>query len=467
MKKTFWALLATTIVIAIFAVFGKSVLSRKVTLDKNYIGKVYFDENYKCTNCNIILISIDTLRADHLGCYGYSRNTTPNIDEFSKDSILFKETIAQAPSTEPSHASIFTSLIPSHHGAFFSMKKPIPPQIVTMAEILKENGYKTFSYNGGGQVAAEFGFDQGFDLYSSFPSEGEHLDKAFITKVESAIDWIKNNPNEKFFAFLHTYEVHHPYTPKKEYLHLFENSYSGALPEHISKDLLTDINEGRVKMSTEDKQHIINTYNAEIFSMDKAFSVLLDFLKKQSLYDNTLIIFTSDHGEEFNEHGKMGWHSHALYDEQLKIPFIMKLPNSKYASTIIHEQTRSLDILPTVLDILNIPALKCFEGVSLLNWFNKRNRAVLYAVSQQDTPGQTHPTSIRTNKWKLYDEKLFNLESDPLEQKEVKTRYRRIRKELQSELDNILALNQSAEETQSVDLSEGTLKTLKSLGYVN
>jgi arylsulfatase A-like enzyme len=335
-----------------------------------------------------------------------------------------------------------------------------------MAEILKENGYKTISYNGGGQVAAELGFDQGFDLYSSFPDKSDHLDRVFIKKVEVVIDWIKNNPNEKFFAFLHTFEVHHPYTPKKEYLRMFDNSYSGALPGHISRELLANINEGRMEMSAEDKQHIINAYNGEIFSMDKAFGVLLDFLKKQNLYENTLIVFTSDHGEEFAEHGRMGWHGHALYDEQLKVPLIIKLTNSKHASIIIGEQARSLDILPTLLDVLNIPALECFEGVSLLRWLNKRNRPVLFAVSQQDTAGQTHPTSIRTGKWKLYDEKLFNLESDPLEQKEVQTGYRRIRKELRSELDYILSLNQSAEENQSVDLSEGTLKTLKSLGYL-
>ena len=454
MKKTFLVLFVTAVVVTLFAVL------------KRYIGKVYFDGNYKSTGCNIILISIDTLRADHLGCYGYSGNTTPNIDKFSKDSVLFKNTIAQASSTEPAHASIFTSLIPSHHGAFFSLKKPIPREIVTMAEILKENGYKTISYNGGGQVAAELGFDQGFDLYSSFPDIRDHLDRVFIKKVESVIDWIKNNPDEKFFAFLHTYEVHQPYTPKKEYLRMFENSYSGTLPEHISRELLANINEGRLKMSAEDKQHIINAYDGEIFSMDKAFGVLLDFLKKQGLYENTLIVFTSDHGEEFGEHGIMGWHGHALYDEQLKVPLIIKLMNSKHASTIIGEQTRSLDILPTLLDVLNIPALECFEGVSLLRWLNKRNHPVLFAVSQQDTAGQTHPTSIRTSKWKLYDAKLFDLESDPLEQKEVQTGYKRIRKELRSELDYILSLNQSAEENPSVDLSEGTLKTLKSLGYL-
>jgi arylsulfatase A-like enzyme len=466
MKKVFWVLVVTAVMVVIFAVFRKSIPGKKDGLEKNDTGEVYFDDNYKSAGCNIILISIDTLRADHLGCYGYSKNTTPNIDKFSRDSVLFENTIAQAPSTEPAHASIFTSLIPSHHGAFYSDKKPIPQKTVTMAEILKGDGYKTISFNGGGQVAAEFGFDQGFDLYSSFPGRIDHLDKVFIGKVEAVMDWIKNNPNEKFFAFLHTFEVHHPYTPEKEYLRMFDSSYSGALGGHISRELLANINEGRLEMSAEDKQHIINAYDGEIFSMDKAFGVLVDFLKKEGLYENTLIIFTSDHGEEFGEHGRMGWHGHALYDEQLKVPLIIKLMNSRYASTIIGEQTRSLDILPTVLDVLNIPALECFEGVSLFSRFKKRNRTALFAVSQQDTSGQTHPTSIRTNKWKLYDEKLYNLESDPLEQNEVQTGYGRIREELRSELDYILSQKQSEEENESVDLSEETLKTLKSLGYL-
>ncbi|MHC4319288.1 MAG: sulfatase-like hydrolase/transferase, partial [Planctomycetota bacterium] len=131
---------------------------------------------------NVIFISIDTLRADHLGCYGYPRDTSPELDEFSRGAVLFRKAIAQAPSTVPSHASMFT------------------PDVITLAEIMQQGGYRTISYNGGGQVSATFGFGRGFEVYESVAK-----DDTFAQKVDAAIEWLDANPGEKFFLFLHTY----------------------------------------------------------------------------------------------------------------------------------------------------------------------------------------------------------------------------------------------------------------------
>ena len=457
-KSKIYVIIATLLVLPVIIILFAAI--------QNFTTKAIFAEDYKSPDCNVILISIDTLRADHLGCYGYEKNTTPNIDELSKDSVLFKETIAQTSSTLPSHASIFTSLIPSHHGAFFSMKTPMPQEIVTMAEILKGNNYITISYNGGGQIAAEFGLNQGFDLYDSWPSK-DIINETFIKKVNSAINWIKNNPGEKFFLFLHTYETHHPYTPKKEYLDLFEEDYSGNLPMDTSKTLLKKINQKEIKINEEDKKHIISTYDAEIYSMDKAFGILVDFLKKENLYNNTIIIFTSDHGEEFGEHGMMGWHGHALYDEQLKVPLIIKFPDSKYASRIIGEQTRSIDILPTLLDILDIPASETFEGVSLISWLKRKKNKEIFAVSQQDNSGPAHPTTIRTKKWKLYDSRLFNLKLDPLEKIDVAKEHESVDKYLKDNLNEILQQRKIIYTGEELEPDKETSEHLKSLGYVN
>jgi len=438
--------------------------------------------DYKCPDCNVILISIDTLRADHLGCYGYHKNTTPNIDRFSKDSVLFKTCVAQAPSTLVSHASIFTSLIPSHHGAIF-IKTAIPQEVVTIAEILKDYGYKTISYNSGGRVASEYGFDQGFDLYHS---SGGRLSKferilkriskrifflyhsshgGLTKKVNFAINWINNNPDRKFFLFLHTYEVHHPYTPKKDYLDLFEKNYSGKLPKNISGKLLNEINNGEIKINKEDQEHIINTYDAEIRSMDDGFLLLENFLREREIYDDTIIIFTSDHGEEFGEHGQMGRHSHSLYDELLLVPLIIKLPNSKYASKVVDEQVRSIDILPTLLDILDIRGLKTSEGVSLIDLVTGKTLDPLFAVSQQDGKRKNRPTSIRTKKWKLYGSKLFNLESDPLENNDVANENKAVKDFLRFKLNNILK-QRKIPSTNKVKLDETTKEELKALGYI-
>ena len=469
MKNKLWVFLLIFFIATVtLFIFIKSSGNITVPIDDGPVdAKIYFDKDYKSPGCNVILISIDTLRSDHLGCYDYPMNTTPNIDLFARDGVIFTEHIAQAPSTEPSHASIFTSLIPSHHGAFFSMKKPLSQKLVTMAEILKENGYKTISYNGGAQVNAKFGFDQGFDLYESFSNKGNIHKEDFMGKVSSSIDWIRSNPGEKFFLFLHTYEVHHPYTPTEAELALFEKNYTGTLPANISVDLLSKINDEGLKITEQDLQHIINAYDAEIYSMDQAFSVLMDFLEKENLYDNTIIIFTSDHGEEFGEHKRIGWHSHALYDEQIKVPLIIKFKNSRYAGQMVDDQTRSLDILPTLLDLLNIPLRKNFEGVSLVQWFNKSPRKPLFAVSQQDTAGRVHPRTIRTKKYKLYDRKLFDLISDPDEKKNIAWRNKNIRKKMQKELEYFLERDSTAVETNAVGLDKETLNRLKSLGYVN
>jgi arylsulfatase A-like enzyme len=336
-----------------------------------------------------------------------------------------------------------------------------------MAEILKRNGYKTISYNGGAQLVAKFGFGQGFDLYDSFSDREDVSHDTFMKEVRLATGWIEKNPNEKFFFFLHTYETHHPYTPLKEDLDLLEKDYSGPLPANIPSELLRKINAGEVEIDLADQNHIISTYNAEIYSMDRAFGVLVDFLKKQNLYDNTLIIFTSDHGEEFEEHGMMGWHSHTLYDELLRVPLIIKFPNSEYAFTLIDEQTRNIDILPTMLDILNIPPLPQFEGESLLEWFSKTPRKQLLAISQLDADIQALPSSLRSDAYKLYNQELYDLKSDPLEHNDIARKNKKLFKSLQDELNSLLGDDQPFIEADAVELDKETVKRLRSLGYVN
>jgi glucan phosphoethanolaminetransferase (alkaline phosphatase superfamily) len=188
---------------------------------------------------NIILISIDTLRADHLGCYNYERNTSPAIDEFRGDAVLFRRCMSQSTSTLASRASMLTSLIPSHHGAYFTRSRPLPDNLQTMAEFLRQKNYRTISFNDGGQIAAKFGMDQGFEIYESLPFK-KPAEMVFQRIVNKAAAWIDRHlhPGEKFFLFLHTYQTHHPYTPEKEYLELFESGYNGSLPRHIPVELI-------------------------------------------------------------------------------------------------------------------------------------------------------------------------------------------------------------------------------------
>jgi arylsulfatase A-like enzyme len=349
---------------------------------------------YVCPDCNVILISIDTLRADHLGCYGYSADTTPNIDRFSKDAVLFRTAIAHAPSTTPSHASILTSLLPVHHGALRARQQPISDTVKTMAEILRDAGYRTISFNGGGQVSATYGFDRGFELYESEPG-------TFAQKVEKATQWMRKNRDAKFFMFLHTYEVHAPYQADARFMEMFDADYKGDLDDAILPRLLININDGTVAIDAEDARHIVNAYDAEIRSMDEAFAQLVRAMDRGELFDNTIVIFTSDHGEEFGEHAQMGRHSHALYDEVLRVPLIIRLPGRKFAGTIVDRQVRGIDILPTVTDLLDLEHLDQFDGASLTPLMTRRRDDERIAVSQIDTRHERIPSSIRTESEKL------------------------------------------------------------------
>lgn len=426
---------------------------------------------------NVILISIDTLRADHLGCYGYKKNTSSNIDKFINDAVIFKNCFASSSTTTTSHGTIFTSLIPSHHGANFTQKKPFCKHVITMGEIFKNAYYRTISFNGGGQVSSKFGFDRGFDIYKETEYR-KHNDlslsphESFYSIIHCAIEWIKKNiiPKKQsiFFMFLHTYEVHSPYTPMKEYLFKLEKYYDGWLPNYTSFEMIERINDGVLEVDSRDLNHIISTYDAEIISMDEAFLSLINFLRTVSLYDNTIIIFTSDHGEEFGERGRIGMHGGYLYDELLNVPLIIKFPNSLFKEKIIDEQVGIIDILPTLLDWLNIEKLDYFEGFSLMSLIKREVTTELFSVSQIDS--DLSISSIRTNKWKWYDGMLFDLENDFGETMDVAEDNKEIAEFLKNKLNEIINsnkfINVEGQKAEKVEINKELKEQLKALGYL-
>jgi arylsulfatase A-like enzyme len=421
-----------------------------------------------CTDANIIFISIDCLRTDHLGRYGYSRNTSPHFDRFVDDAVLFNTCISQCTSTLASHSSMLTSLIPEHHGAFFTRNLALPAEVQTMAEILKENGYKTVSFNDGGQIAPRFALNQGFDLYESTSPQRKYRKYTFRRIVKKSMDWIERNPQEKFFMFLHTYETHHPYEPKKEDLELFEQDYSGKLPDYISVDLINRINRGTVQIDDQDLQHLINTYDAEIKSMDRSLGRFLEFLKEKGLYEDTIIIFTSDHGEEFGEHELIATHSNSLFNEQIRVPLAIKFCDSQYSSREIDSLVRSIDILPTMLEAVGVESSAPFEGVSLAPLIQgKTDNLELLAISQRDMR-ETKPEfwSIMNEKWKLYNGKLYDLENDPQELIDQSADHADLKAMLWKHAEDYLEKDPVQTSNEKVKLSDGLKEKLKSLGYI-
>jgi len=420
---------------------------------------------------HVILISVDTLRADHLGCYGYRKDTTPRIDDFRGDAALFEEAIAHAPSTLPSHASIFTSLLPSHHGASVANSFGVAPGAITLTEILKAEGYATASFNGGIQLDPIYGLDRGFDVYAAARPSVAIADllvdpvDMFDHAVDEAMRWIETSRDDPFFLFLHTYELHHPYTPKPEILELFAADYDGSLPNDISVDLLKRINDGDVELAAGDLGHIIATYDAELRSVDAAFGRLIDFLRDEGLYDNAIIVLTSDHGEEFGEHGFVGWHSHTLYDELLRVPLIMKLPGSEYAGASAAYQVRGIDVAPTILEKLGLDAPSSFEGTSLLGPLAGSSNVPEHAVSRKDVLMTDDFASIRTRDWKWFRGRMFHLASDPEETTDVAGANLVTGEELSAKLEELVA-TRPRPAPHKVEPDEELLKQLRSLGYL-
>ncbi|OGF64011.1 MAG: hypothetical protein A2Y62_22305 [Candidatus Fischerbacteria bacterium RBG_13_37_8] len=313
---------------------------------------------------NIILISVDTLRADHLGCYGYEKQTSPFIDSLAEDSVLFNNTFAASPWTLPSHMSMLTSLYTYHHQVFHKDQE-LHPSITTFAEILNKNGYYCAAFTDGGFVSGLFGFFKGFDSYRQ--------NEMNLSSVKSAEEihkkakaWILENRDKRFFLFLHTYQPHDPYCSPPPYNSMFLDDHHKLFKINLGS-YLGGIANIYKPLSEEERQNIIALYDAEIRYTDEALvDALIKDLKELDLYQQSMIIFTSDHGEEFYEH--QGWtHGYSLYDESLRVPLIIKFPGNTYRGKRIKQYASTIDIVPTVLSILDIPYEEyAFDGMNLL-----------------------------------------------------------------------------------------------------
>jgi arylsulfatase A-like enzyme len=412
----------------------------------------------------VVLVSVDTLRADHLGCYGYGKPTSPEIDRFSREAVLFRRVVAHASSTLPSHASMLTSLLPAHHGASFKKRSALRAGVPTLAEALRRAGFATASFNGGGQVHRTWGLDRGFEVYVSATdaSETEVGRDTMRQQVAAAEPWLKKAGERPFFLFLHTYEVHHPYTPTPERLARMESGYSGTLPDRISYRLLERINTGEKALRPGDLEHIVATYDAEILGADAGFGELVRLLRRLGRYDSTLVVFTSDHGEAFGERGRVGWHGDTLYDEQLRVPLIVKLPGGRLGGATVQDQVRCIDFAPTVLSVLGLPVPPEFSGAAI----DFQGRAVghpPWAVANID--GSSQELAVSTSRWKWYEGRLYDLVEDPGERRDVAPLHPDVDRDLSGKLLAMLRSREAAM-TTPVQVQADVQEQLRALGYV-
>jgi arylsulfatase A-like enzyme len=387
---------------------------------------------------NVILIGVDALRAGRLSCYGYDRLQTPVMDSLAARGVRYANTTAQASWTKPSFATIFTSLYPSSHTATGKPDR-LPQAVTTLAEVLAAGGYHTGGVADNINIAPTFGFDQGFADYlylePSYLFLGNEVasqtalyqilrrgwamarggriyvqdfyqDAAVVNN--RAVEWLDANQGTRFFLFLHYMDPHDPY-----FAHPYDGSgyarASNQNPDPALAPVFSDL------------------YDGEVRYLDEKLGQLFDWLRERGLYDDSLIILTSDHGEEFQEHGGW-WHGQTLYQEQIAVPLVIKYPGGAQGGTVVTDLARSLDIAPTILDVAGVPVPEAMVGQSL--WSATEPPA--YAFAEEDHEGNvlyavrtpTHKLIVANpgNPRGLPGEALFDLAADPGEQQDLSAR---------------------------------------------
>jgi len=381
---------------------------------------------------NVILITISTLRADHVSCLGFERDTTPNFDNFGEENILFRNAFATSGWMMPAHGSIFTSLYPSLHGATH-INKSLGDKHYTLAEILSDNGYYCVGFCCNPRLDQEYGFAQGFDIYDDYSvsmilqslilgNEGtfdinKQRTNALIN--DSAIGWLQSNTHKPFFMFIHYYDNHWDYLPPSPYYNLYDPDYDGPIDgTEIAREPLFSNPPGE-----KDIQHIIALYDGEVKQTDNDLGEMLKVLKDRRVFDNSIVIILGDHGEQFYEHGHTS--HHGVFEELIHIPLAVSIPGTQAKGKIVDSLVSQMDILPTVLDYLQIPAPEQCQGKSLKPVIEGQIGAVNEFVFAEYTGGAAPDSwAVRSARYKYYQ--MFDIEpfaydlvKDPKEQNNI------------------------------------------------
>jgi arylsulfatase A-like enzyme/Flp pilus assembly protein TadD len=343
---------------------------------------------------DIFLITIDTLRADHVHCYGYTGVASPALDALAKDGVRFTQAFTPSPITNTSHASILTGLLPGSHGVT-DFGVPLSAAHPTVAELLKAQNYRTAAFIGAVILDSKSlapGFDRGFDFYDNFPEHSStksrwgRLERRGMDVVEHAENWLSKHPAGPHFVWVHLYDPHDPYEPPAPYSQIY-------------------------------KDHL---YDGEIAYADSALAHFITYLKRSGMYGNSVIVAVGDHGEGLGEHHE-DTHGIFLYDSTTHVPLIVKLPGPRGAGTVVTAQVRTLDIMPTLLELASASAPQKKDGDSLELYFDGKGEAARPAFGETDYPlrfGWAPLRSVRSEGFKFIEAprpELYDLPLDPAE----------------------------------------------------
>ncbi len=449
-----------------------------------------------CSGPPLVLLTIDTLRADRLSCYGYTRSRTPHTDELASQGVRFEEVIAQSPWTLPSIASLFTGTYPTVNGVV-SARNRLDGARVTLAEVLRSAGYHTQAFISNGWLQEPFGLDQGFtgyyheshrppyywlssmmmvrvvrSLFSGIQETMSYSSGAHLTDL--ACRWLRERDDSAFFLWIHYLEPHDPYAPPHPFNQTWDTGYRGRW--FYRSGLLQKFRTG-LWLTAAEKTHLEALYDGEVRFVDHCVGRVLEALKDANLDRRALVVVTSDHGEEFWEHGNVS-HGHSLYQELLHVPLIMRFPDRLPAGTVVSGRFRLMDLAPTLLGLLGVRNPPEMQGANLAPYVSAGaidtsltsfGEALIYYGEQKALLGE---------RWKLiYDpdsgnRELYDLEEDPEERFNVARAYPETRDSLSAELaewseQSRVANRALPEETGSRAVVGGALRQqLRAMGYL-
>ena len=395
---------------------------------------------------NVILVTIDTLRADRLHCYGNRGIETPTLDSVAQHGVLFENAVAQAPLTPPSHASIFTGTNPNVHHVRNTGGFALPSSSVTLATILKAQGWDTAAFVGATVLKKATGFGLGFNVYDDQmpkPERGqeerEYPERRASVVVDHALNWVQSQSSRQFFVWVHLYDPHEPYDPPAPFREKYRK----------------------------------NLYDGEVAYTDQQLGRFLDAVGKKSPVDKTLIVVLADHGESLGDHGEFN-HGVFLYDSTLRIPLLISGPGVP-SGVRVSQQARTIDVMPTILELLGGKPPAICQGVSLIPGFSGGNLATTFSYEETLYPkmnmGWAELRGIRTARWKYIrapKPELYDLAQDPGETTNVIYAHPKESGELEAALKKLSSESSNGvEKVASSQVDSHTLEQLKSLGYLS
>lgn len=369
---------------------------------------------------NVLLITVDTLRADHLGAYGYARNTSPNLDQFARQSSLFRQAYAHAPETVPSLGSLMTSHYP-HETKLYSNENVLADEAVTLAELLRDAGYVTGAIVGNGVLVRGGGLEQGFQEYDDHMDDkvSMGLERKAPVVTQAAIAWLERRHREKFFLWIHYMDPHGPYIAPPPYDTMFVEPAKDSekrIPVNEARTGRGGIPDYQQLGGHREVAYYIAQYDGEIRYLDHWLGELLGAVRRLELLENTVIIFTADHGEGMGEHDYYFAHNEFLYEGLIRVPLLLRFPVTSAGGKDVAIPVAQVDVLPTILGLLSLHAPGPVNGKALTEPYQA---GTVYAESFANGPKQ----ALIENRLKLITQEdgyeLFDLEHDPAESTNV------------------------------------------------